>query len=83
MPSSSWLFTTLLLAATCSLTNAHLDHPHETVSRRLADSSDPISSWYHQRETEFHQLFRRDSSTDGRSYPEVGSSSACRVRQIT
>lgn len=66
------MFLSFLLLGTFTLSLFTLPaHAHEHQSNRKLDSK----QWFHSRDHPVHQLFRRDDmTTDGASYPEVGSS---------
>ncbi|KIK68160.1 carbohydrate esterase family 4 protein [Collybiopsis luxurians FD-317 M1] len=60
--------TFLFLSVSAGPKSIHDGHDSHTIAQRL-----PSSHWSHPRDHLVHQLFARDVSTDGATYPEVGS----------
>ncbi|VDB90094.1 unnamed protein product [Peniophora sp. CBMAI 1063] len=72
--ASTWLCLTSLLALASSV-QAHPGHNHAHIARSLASRTSPSDhAWWHRDESHFaHKLFKRGPTTDGITYPEVGS----------
>ncbi|KZV72118.1 carbohydrate esterase family 4 protein [Peniophora sp. CONT] len=72
---STWLCLTPLLALASSA-QAHPGHNHAHIARSLASrtATPGEHAWWHRDEQHFaHKLFKRGPTTDGITYPEVGS----------